>query len=201
VKYSIVADVSAVPDNGFGSRTLLWWGVVGFISIESTAFLLAAGAYFFLMNQTTPWPPNHAPPELLAGTVLTILMLISEAPNILAKRAAVTQQAGAVRASLIVMSIVGLVLIAIRSAEFSALQVRWDQDAYGSILWALLFIHTFHLITDVADTLVLTVFAYVHGLTPPRFSDVADNSLYWHFVVVAWLPLYVLIYWVPRLQS
>jgi cytochrome c oxidase subunit III len=200
MKYSIGADLSVLPNNGFGNRTLLWWGVLGFITIEATAFLLAAGAYFFLMNHTAPWPP-HPPPELLAGTLFTVLMLTSEAANMWAKRAALAQRAGAVRAALVVMSIVGLVLIAIRFAEFPALQVRWDQDAYGSILWALLFIHTFHLVTDVADTLVLTVFAYVHGLTPARFSDVADNSLYWHFVVAAWLPVYTLIYWVPRLSS
>jgi cytochrome c oxidase subunit 3 len=201
MKYSIVEDLSALPTNGFGNRTLLWWGVLGFISIEATGFVLAAGAYFFLMNHTTPWPPNHALPQLLAGTLVTVLMVVSEAPNIWAKRVALSQRAGAVRAALVVMSIVGLVLIAVRFAEFRTLQVRWDQDAYGSILWALLFLHTFHLVTDVADTLVLTLFAYMHGLTPARFSDVADNSLYWHFVVAAWLPVYALIYWVPRLSS
>jgi cytochrome c oxidase subunit 3 len=34
---------------------------------------------------------------------------------------------------------------------------------------------------------------------PRRFSDVTDNVFYWNFVVVAWLPLYILLDWVPRL--
>jgi hypothetical protein len=34
---------------------------------------------------------------------------------------------------------------------------------------------------------------------PRRFSDVTDNVFYWNFVVLAWLPLYVLLDWVPRL--
>lgn len=199
MKYRIVADVSQLPDSAFGSRTVLWWGVIGFITIESTAFLLAGGAYFFLMNHTTPWPPNHPPPQLWASTALTALMLLSEVPNVWAERAARAQRAPAVRAALVSMSLLGLVLIGIRLLEFHTLQVRWDQDAYGSILWGLLFIHTFHLITDVADTLVLMAFTFTHGLTPPRASDVSDNSLYWHFVVIAWLPICALIYWVPRL--
>ena len=201
MSYRIVADVSKLPDSGFGSRTVLWWGVMGFVTIESGGFLLAAGAYFFLMNQTTPWPPNHAPPGLVASSILTLLMLLSEVPNVWADRAARSRNAAGSLQALLVMSLLGLVLIAVRWFEFQSLNVRWDQDAYGSILWALLFLHTFHLVTDVVDTWVLTVFAIRCGFTDARFSDVADNSLYWHFVVLAWLPLYALIYWVPRLWS
>ena len=32
-----------------------------------------------------------------------------------------------------------------------------------------------------------------------RFGDVQDNAMYWNFVVGAWLPIYVCIYWIPRL--
>jgi hypothetical protein len=31
-----------------------------------------------------------------------------------------------------------------------------------------------------------------------HFSDVADMVFYWFFMVLAWFPLYVLCYWVPR---
>ena len=36
---------------------------------------------------------------------------------------------------------------------------------------------------------------HAHG---KRFSDVEDNAFYWYFVVATWVPMYVLIYWVPR---
>jgi cytochrome c oxidase subunit III len=199
VKYELVADVSSLPDHAFGPRTLLWWGVIGFIVIEAGAFLLAGGSYFFLMNHTTPWPPNHPPPGLILSAVFTITLLASELPNAWAERASHAQNQRGTRASLVVMSLAGLVLIAIRFMEFRTLNVRWDEDAYGSIVWALLLLHTAHLITDVADTIVLTVFSFVHDMTPRRFADVADGGLYWHFVVVAWLPIYALVYWVPRI--
>ena len=32
-----------------------------------------------------------------------------------------------------------------------------------------------------------------------RFVDVSENSLYWYFVVLAWLPIYAVIYIAPRL--
>jgi heme/copper-type cytochrome/quinol oxidase subunit 3 len=28
---------------------------------------------------------------------------------------------------------------------------------------------------------------------------VSESAFYWYFVVLVWLPLYVVIYWVPRL--
>jgi heme/copper-type cytochrome/quinol oxidase subunit 3 len=32
-----------------------------------------------------------------------------------------------------------------------------------------------------------------------RFVDVSEYAFYWYFVVLVWLPVYAVIYWVPRL--
>ena len=44
------------------------------------------------------------------------------------------------------------VLVAIRFYEFTQLNVRWDQNAYGSITWIILGLHAAHLLTDLGDT-------------------------------------------------
>ena len=50
--------------------------------IEGTAFALTIAAYFFLMSQEQGWPPPpFQPPDLLAGTLFTLVMLLSEIPN------------------------------------------------------------------------------------------------------------------------
>ena len=51
----------------------------------------------------------------------------------------------AVRCDLVIMTTVGLVLLGLRASEFRTLNVRWDQNAYGSIVWILLGLHTAHL--------------------------------------------------------
>ena len=105
-----------------------------------------------------------------------------------------------VRIGLVVMSILGVVPLVIRAFEFPALKVWWDDNAYGSIVWTMLGLHTTHIITDLADTLVLTALMFSrHGDTPRRYGDVEDNAMYWNFVVATWIPLYLCIYWVPRL--
>ena len=87
-----------------------------------------------------------------------------------------------------------------RAFEFPALQCCWDSNAYGSITWTLLGLHTTHLITDLADTLVWLALMFTrHGDNRRRFGDVQDNAMYWNFVVLTWLPIYACLYWVPRL--
>jgi len=193
-------DLAELPTHAFGSRSLTWWGVIGFMVIEGAGFAMAVGAYFFLMAHEQEWPPAPwPPPDLLAGTLFTLVMLASEIPNAIAKRAAEKYDLAKTRKLLLLVSAVGALLLLIRAFEFGSLNIRWTDNAYGSIIWALLFLHTIHILTDWADTLVLAALMHTkHGTSGRRFVDVSENSLYWRFVWLSWLPIYLLIYWLPR---
>jgi cytochrome c oxidase subunit III len=194
-------DLAPLPTHAFGHRALTWWGLVAFFLIEGTAFAVAIAAYFYLMNLDQAWPPPpFLPPELLAGTLFTVLLLLSELPNTLAKKAAESEDLPALRKLLVVMSLVGLVLMIIRGFEFVSLNVLWYQNAYGSAVWLLLVLHTAHIATDWVDTLVLAALMHTkEGKKGRRFVDCAENATYWRFVWLVWLPMYVLIYWLPRI--
>lgn len=194
-------DVADLPTHGFSIRSLTWWGVLGYMIIEGTAFGLTIAAYFFLMSNEHDWAPHPvSPPNVLAGTLFTILILLSEIPNTMIKRAADKYDVGAVRKLLPLIVGIGFVLLVIRGFEFNSLNVMWYDNAYGSILWALLLLHTTHIGTDWVDSIVLwRLMRTPHGEEPRRLVDTDENSLYWRFVWLAWLPIYVLIYWVPRM--
>ena len=192
-------DVSGLPTAAFGLRPHVAWGTLAFMMLEGTGFALAIGAYFYLQSINTEWPLGVPAPDLAPGTALTLLMLLSEIPNYFLKKQAKKQNIAPVRMLLLVMCLVGLLLLVIRAYEFPALNASWDTNAYGSIVWFLLGLHTTHLLTDVGDTLVLTALMFTrHGHKTRRFSDVEDNGFYWDFVVLTWLPIYAVIYWVPR---
>jgi heme/copper-type cytochrome/quinol oxidase subunit 3 len=197
-----VHDVSDLPNHAFGRDSILWWGTLGFVAIEATAFVLAAAAYFYLMREVPTWPPGSiAPPGLLYGTALTAVMLLSLAPNHWTKQVAEQHRRRAALVGMAVLLAIGIALLVLRGYEFTVLNVRWDTNAYGSIIWALLGLHTVHLATDVVDTAVLLAVAIKEReVEPRRFTDIAENSDYWYFVVFAWLPLYGLIYLMPRLD-
>ena len=194
-----VQDVSELPTSGFGASSPMWWGTLAFISLEGTGFALAIGAYLYLRQINDQWPINVPPPTHWAGTTMLVLLLASLWPNVMADRAAKREQLGHVRFWLIVMSAIGFLAIAVRGFEFKELQVRWDENAYGSITWFVLGLHATHLITDLGDTCVLAALMFTRHVNAKRFSDVSDNAFYWYFVVGAWVPLYALLYGAPRL--
>ncbi len=195
-------DVSMLPPGGFGHRSLMWWGTLGLVLIEGTAFALAIAAYFYLRERNTYWPPqNIAPPDLLWGTLNLVLLLASAVPNELAKKAAEKVDLRAVRLWLVVCLAFGLAFNAIRVFEFLHLNVTFSNDAYGSIVWMLLGLHTVHIATDVADTSVLTALMFIGPVEEKRFVDVEENAVYWYFVVLTWLPIYGVIYWAPRMLT
>lgn len=198
VRHRIVGDLSSLPHHAFGPRSLMWWGVLGFMLIEGTAFLLAGGSYFFLAGHVRPWPPAADPPDLLWGTLFTLLILLSEIPNVWLKKQARAERDAPVRLGLIIMSLAAGLLLVVRWQEFGALNTRWDRDPYGSIIWALMLLHTTHLITDFGDTAFVTLTAHTHAPDGEFFAEISDNSLYWRFVVLTWLPIYALVYWGPR---
>ena len=194
-------DVAALPTHAFGARSLTWWGIIGFMAIEGAAFAMAFAAYFFLMSHEQGWPPEARPaPDVLAGTLFTLVLLASELPNTMIKKAAEAHDTEEVRRLLPIMVGIGVLLLVIRAFEFPSLNVSWTETAYGSIMWALLVLHTTHILTDWVDTIVLWALMMTPlGYEGRRLVDTDENSLYWRYVWLLWLPIYLMIYWVPRL--
>lgn len=195
----IVGSVADLPRSASGARHLVWWGNIGFMLIEGTGFLLAAAAYLYLMTQAPAWPPNgDPPPDLAWGTIFTIALLLSEIPNLYVLRCARAKHVAGIRWGSLAMVAIALLLMVPRGFEFAHLGVPWYQDGYGSVIWLLLVLHTTHLVTDWGETAVIATWLFSHEVGDDQFADVEDNSNYWTFVVLAWLPLYLLLYWAPR---
>lgn len=192
-------DVSPLPPFGFSHRALLWWVTLGVMLIEGAMFALMAMNYLYLKGRSTHWPPTGEPPDLLWGTVNTVVLLASLVPNQLAKSAAERFDLRAVRRWMVVAIAFAVAFNAIRILEFRTLNVWWDSNAYGSVVWTLLGLHTAHILTDLLDSVVLAALFFTGPLEQKRFGDVSENSFYWYFVVLTWVPIYALIYFAPRM--
>ena len=192
-------DARALPSYGYGASSLMWWGTLGVMAIEGTVFALAIMVYFYVRTRVEVWPPSAPPPQLPWGTLNLAILLVSGIPNQLAKKAAEREDLGGVRLWMLVCVAFAVAFLVVRGFEFATLNVKWDSSAYGSATWFLLGLHTTHLVTDFIDTVVLAVLMWTGPLERHRFVDVSENALYWWFVVAAWIPIYVVIYWAPRL--
>ncbi|SAK83934.1 cytochrome c oxidase subunit I [Caballeronia fortuita] len=195
----IVLDVTALPTFGFSHRSLMWWSTMGLMLIEGTVFAIAVMMYFYLRSRAPSWPMAAAAPRLVWGTLNTAVLVLSLWPNQLAKQAA--ERGDRRRACLWLWAclLASAAFLVIRGFEFASLNVSWYTNAYGSVVWLLLGLHTTHLITDTVDTAVLAVLLVTGPFEDKRFVDVSENAVYWYFVVLSWLPIYAVIYWAARL--
>jgi cytochrome c oxidase subunit 3 len=145
------------------------------------------------------WPPAPiAPPNLLAGTVTLVLLVASIVPMMWTDKVARRFDLGRTLLGLVVCDVVGIAFVISRAVELASLNVRWDTNAYGSVVWMIIGLHTAHLVAEVVETIYFTYFLARHP-HPNYFTDAADNGLYWFFIVGIWVPCYVTIYLVPRL--
>lgn len=194
-----VLDVSGLPTVVFGHRDPMWWGTTFFAVIEAFTLVLCAATYLYLRKNFATWPPERTPaPSLLLPTLSLLVMVASVYPAWWTKRQAYRLDLPAVRRGLIASAVIGSVALGLRLTEFFALNTRWDAHAYGSIAWLAVGLHvTLHLI-DLADTVGLAMLSVIGPWEEKHFVNATDNSNYWYFMVLLWIPFYVLVFLGPR---
>jgi cytochrome c oxidase subunit III len=194
------ADAAALPSVTFGQRSMMWWGTLGFMTIEGWTIALLVAAYLYLRQNYVAWPPLRTPnPSLLIPTINLALMLVSIVPAWIAARAAARLDTTAVKRWLVITCIIELPILVLRWWELWALNTRWDTTAYGSAAWTIVGFHTSLLLLDVLDTYGLTLFYFLRRQPVKSFSDTNDNSFYWYFTIGIWIPIYLIVYVGPRI--
>jgi heme/copper-type cytochrome/quinol oxidase subunit 3 len=195
----VVGDLSGLPTDMIGLRSTNSWGLIGFMLIEGMGFALAAACVLYLATLGAGWPPAGTPPPDLAwGALFTLALLASEVPNRWLARRARAHDLPAMRRGAVLVTLAGVALLGIRAMEFAHLNVHWSDNAYGSTLWLLMVLHTTHVVTDVGDTAVQAGWLFADRVEEKQYGGAVDNCAYWDFVVLTWLPIYALVYWLPR---
>ena len=195
-----VIDLRGLPDVVFGPRDVMWWGTLGFIIIEGFTLVLCAAAYVYLTQNFSTWPPQNTPlPSLGAPSLQVLIMLVSLYPSWWTSKAARRFDLGRVRIGLIACTAFGLAIVGLRAWELLvSLNVRWDANAYGSVQWLVLGLHGSLLLIELAEIGGMALLFWLAPVEEKHMSDVTDLEFYWYFMVLSWLPLYVLCFWLPR---
>jgi cytochrome c oxidase subunit 3 len=195
-----VLDVSQLPDVAFAPADIMWWGTLGFIVIEGWTLVLCAVAYLYLTQNYPSWPPMGTPrPSLVAPTVHLALMLASLPLVGWTQRASRRFDAARIRHGLAALTVLCLAFVALRYWELTrSLNVRWDTNAYGSAQWLVLVMHGTLLLVEFVEVGGLALMFLLNRAEQKHCSDAYDVCFYWQFMVLAWVPLYLLCYWLPR---
>jgi cytochrome c oxidase subunit 3 len=200
VKVTPVATVASLRTEVQGSQNLTWWGALGGEVIEGFVLVLAVFAYFYLRHMAPHWPPLHTPlPSLGVPTLNLGLMALSILPAWWAFRSARRADRTQTAIGLALHGLIGATILVVRYFEMRALNVRWDSNAYGSVTWAILFSHGYMALFDVFDTCGLLLLFLRLEPEEKHYIDVTENSFFWYFVLATWVPLYVIVFFGPRM--
>jgi heme/copper-type cytochrome/quinol oxidase subunit 3 len=193
-----VIDVSHLPSVAFGPSNTTWLANVFYMMIEGTMFALLFASYFYLRTRTTGWPPNQLPPSLGYGVANGIVFLLSLVPARYAQRVALSGDRLRIQIGLIALALFAVLSMILRGFELANLNCRWYDNAYGSIIWAMIGLHTGHLITEFLETTTILGVSFTPSLEGTRLADVAINSDYWYFVVVTAVLMDFMVYGTTR---
>lgn len=194
-----VMDVSRLSPYSDGPDAPLWWGFMGMIAIESAVFGSLIASYFYLRAGAGVWPQGGGgPPELLLPTINTFVLLASSVPMHLADRSVTRGRTDRVAPMLLLAMLFAATFLVLKYVEYRDIPHPWEESAYGSIVWTIVGFHSAHVMALLLKTVVVTTLAARGYFDTQRRLGLTANGLYWHFVVIVWVPLYVVLYWVPR---
>lgn len=178
----------------------LWWGILGLIAIELTVVAGFVVSYFYLRMGAPDWPPaGLGPPALLWETINLGLLLTSAGAMWWAGRGMQRGDRRVLTIGVAIALLLDLAVLPLRWLEFRAFPFRWSDHAYGSIVWTITGFHFTHVVSAIVGTAVVLALALQGYWTKERQLGVVVDTLYWYFVSFAWIPLYLTVYWVPRL--
>jgi cytochrome c oxidase subunit III len=192
-------DVSELPENAFGHRSLPWWGTLGFVVVEGTTLAVAVASLLYVRRNFPDWPPGALPaPDLLVPTLGLLVMLAGIIPMRRAAKAADHVDPAGVTTALGLAVLITTLMLIIRIFEFRALNVRWDDTVYGSVVWLAVGLHTVLLVADLLETATFLAIFRLRKMEPKHYPDVEDAAFYQYFLSGVWVPLYLLVFLGPR---
>ena len=192
-------DASGLPSVTFGPKGPLWWGTVGFIVIEGYTIVLTIAAFFYLRLNETRWPPSpYAPPDVLIPGITAVLLLLLIIPMIGVKKAAHRFDRMGVAKGMLITAVMTVPVVVLHWFNLQALNVAYDTHAYGSAVWGVVVLHVVLVAFDLVETLVMGVMFLIGHAKKKHFSDASEAALYQFFLSLSWLPIYLIIYWGPR---
>jgi cytochrome c oxidase subunit III len=196
----VVLDVSQLSPYSSWTRAPLWWGFLGLVVIEAAVFSSFIATYLYLKAGSDTWPPaGHSPPDLLLPTLNTLLLIASSFVVHWGDRGIRFGDERKLQLAMLGAIVMGTAFLVLKYVEYHDSEYWWDSHAYGSIIWTMIGFHSAHVAAVVLKAVIVDVLAWRGYFNRHRRLGAEVNGVYWHFVVVIWIPLYITIYLVPRL--
>ena len=180
------------PNHRFDSLTINRLGLWLFIVSDASFFLALLSSRFFVVG--TSRPDDIIQP---LGLFLTVILLISSLTAYRAEAAARHDNRQGVTNNLILTMVLGVVFLCGVGYEWmEAFQhpALWPSSAYGTVLFTLTGVHATHVLTGVL-ALLFVYFRTRNADSVAQNQWAVEGAVkWWHFVDVAWVFIYPVLY-------
>jgi cytochrome c oxidase subunit I+III len=195
-------DATALPDQGFSHHAPRWWGHPLVLLLEGAGFVALVVTYFYVRRSFDTWPPTGIlAPDLGVSTANVVVLVVSIVPMWhVAHLALRFERPRVVGFWLLLCVIFGVTAAVLRVMEFKGVHTRWNSNAYGAIVWAILAVHFAHILAATLETLVLGILMLRGPVEDLHFVDITTNAVYWYFVALSWVAFYAIAFLGPRLM-
>jgi cytochrome c oxidase subunit I+III len=195
-------DRAALPDRGFGHHAPIWWGNTFILLVEGAAFAVLVVTYFYIWLNFDTWPPTATlVPDLGISTINLVVLVVSILPMWHVAHLALRRDRPRILGFwLLVCVLFGASAAILRVMEFKGVHTRWDTNAYGSIVWAILAVHFAHILAATLETLAIGILMFRGPVEEKHFTDITVNAVYWYFVALSWVGLYAIVILAPRIM-
>src|SRR3954447_15281399 len=193
-------DVSHLPPYSISNQAPLWWGQLLLAAIEGMMFLILIAAYLYVRLRMDVWPPpGDQFPNRVLPTLALIPLLLSCIGSYWASEAAKKDDRAGMIKGMLLNLVLATVFFVMRLVEWYSLNFSYKADAFGTYVWTFLAVHSYDYVGDMLFTLVLLAIAILGRHGPKMRLGVHVDSVVWYFLVGIWIPLYVVVYWGPKI--
>jgi heme/copper-type cytochrome/quinol oxidase subunit 3 len=186
----------AAASSPAGARPAVGVGLPGmwtFLATDAMGFAGLFIAYAVLRVRAPSWPDPRARLPLAPAALMTVALMAS---SLTIARAARAESTGARRRWLGATLALGLAFLGGAVAEYAHLaagttHMGFASDLFASTFYALTGYHALHVLVG------LIAMAVVAARAAARPAAIEVVALYWHFVDLAWMPIFTFLYLLP----
>lgn len=193
-------DVSHLPPYEVSTQAPLWWGQLLLTFIEATMFALLIASFLYVRLRVDVWPPpGDQFPRVLLPTLALIPLFLSAIGSYWASESAKKNDRRGMLLGLGLNLVLAAAFFVMRLFEWHSFNYSYKADSFGSYMWAFLALHSFDYVASMIETLVLFLIVVSGRYGERERVGVHVDSVIWYFVVVIWVPIYIVLYWGPRI--
>ena len=159
----------------------------------SMLFVSSIIGYMVIRSKAAAWPPPGMPQLPSALWISTLIIAISSVTMQAAVRAARSNRQAALRAGMLLTTLLGAAFLASQALNWFALvagNLTAKTNLYGFTFYMLTGLHAAHVIGGLIPLAVVTARAWAGRYSTAAHAGVEYCALYWHFLTAVWVVMF-----------